>query len=350
MQPALPRTLFLSRGNKAPAWYRCALPALALGCDWVCYGDPPPNLALAWGRTQKDLERSDLESYDVLIVQQPAGAGWAKAIAGWQRKGIVVLADFDDDLHGVRKKRDHDFSAKFTKKRLAEYELGMRAADGVICSTEWLAKRCARVNPVTFVAQNGIDLKRYDLTLPAREHVGVGWSGATGHRDAALPWLQQVAAVMRERPEVRFTSVGQRFADLFVEEFGAQRAFSVPFTALDVYPSAMANYDIALAPAGESNFYRAKSDLRWLEASALGQATIAHPTVYPEIEHGVTGFHAATPGEMREILELLVGDRALRERVGAAAKAYVSEHRSAQATSRQWAALLQSVAPASAAA
>jgi glycosyltransferase involved in cell wall biosynthesis len=350
MELNLPRTLFLSRGNQAVAWYRCALPAIALGCDWVCYSGEPPDLSLAWGKSEGDLAFSDLERYEVIIVQQPSGAAWARAIRALQAKGIVVLADFDDDLHGVRKKRDHDFSSKFTKKRLAEFELGMRTADAVICSTEWLANRCARINPVTFVARNGLDLKRYALTLPERDYTAVGWSGATGHLEAAAPWLRQVAAFMREREDVRFVSVGQRFADEIAQEFGPQRAYSIPWSALDVYPSAMANYDIALAPAGESNFYRAKSDLRWLEASALGQATIAHPRVYPEIEHGVTGFHAATPAEMREYLELLAGDAALRRRVGAAAKAHVLEHRNAQVAARQWVEVLQSVVPASAAA
>jgi glycosyltransferase involved in cell wall biosynthesis len=351
METTLPRTLFMSRGNKAPGWYRCALPALVLGCDWVCYsGEPPATLSLAWGKTRKDLALSDLDGYEVLIVQQPSGAAWARAIREWQRQGIVVLVDFDDDLHGVRKKRDHDFAGKYTRKVLEEYELAMRAADGVICSTEWLAQRYAKHNASTYVAQNGIDLKRYALTLPEREHVGVGWAGGTGHREAVAPWLHQLAAVMRERADVHFVSVGQRFADLFAEEFGARRALSVPFTSLDVYPAAMTLYDISLAPAGEGNFYRAKSDLRWLEASALGMPTIAHPGVYPEIEHGVTGFHAGSPAEMRELLELLVDDGDLRRRVGAAAKAHVAEHRSAQATARQWATLLQSVGTSVAAA
>ena len=43
---SIPKTLFMSRGNKAPAWYRCALPALALGADWTCYAGEPPNAAL----------------------------------------------------------------------------------------------------------------------------------------------------------------------------------------------------------------------------------------------------------------------------------------------------------------
>jgi glycosyltransferase involved in cell wall biosynthesis len=112
----------------------------------------------------------------------------------------------------------------------------------------------------------------------------------------------------------------------------------------------MALFDVALAPAGEGSFFRGKSDLRWLEASALGIPIVADPDVYPEIEHGVTGFHARTPAEMREVLDELVADGALRCRVGAAARAHVTEHRTAQATAADWAAVLREVAPRLAAA
>ena len=41
----------------------------------------------------------------------------------------------------------------------------------------------------------------------------------------------------------------------------------------DVYPATrMTLMDIALAPAGKSNFFRGKSDLRWLEAERAGRA------------------------------------------------------------------------------
>jgi glycosyltransferase involved in cell wall biosynthesis len=164
-----------------------------------------------------------------------------------------------------------------------------------------------------------------------------------------MPWLMELAEVMRQRDDVHFMSVGQGFASLFDSEF-AGRALTVPFTALEIYPSAMTMFDIALAPSGNNNFFRGKSDLRWLEASALGIPIIADPVVYPEIEHGVTGFHATTAGEMRAILAELVADPELRRTVGAAAKADVSERRTIQATSRQWVEVLQSVVPASAAA
>jgi hypothetical protein len=340
----IPKTLFMSRGNKGPAWYRCALPALALDADWTCYVGEPPNADFVFGRIDRRLTIADVPDYDVVVIQQPRGAEWLGAIRDWQRAGVVVLADTDDWLRGIRKRTDHDFNEMFGRKTIEQFELCMRAVDGIICSTPWLAERYASLNPRTYLCRNGIDLKRYALTRPERDYVGVGWSGATGHKNAMQPWLDQVAAVMRERENVHFFSVGQRFADELAPEFGEHRSVSVPFTALDTYPASMTLYDIALAPAGDSSFYRGKSDLRWLEASAVGLPLIADPVVYPDIEHGVTGFHATTPEEMGEIVRELVDDEALRLRVGAAAKQYVTEHRSAQVAAEQWASVLRQVA------
>jgi hypothetical protein len=153
----------------------------------------------------------------------------------------------------------------------------------------------------------------------------------------------ELGAVMREHEATRFISVGQPFAQWLEPEFGATRCVSIPFAAFDTYPASMTLFDVALAPAGNGSFFRGKSDLRWLEAAALGIPLIADPDVYPEIEHGVTGFHAASPAEMRSILRELVVDRDLRERVGAAAKAHVTEHRTAQVTAQDWAAVLTEV-------
>jgi glycosyltransferase involved in cell wall biosynthesis len=339
---SLPKTLFMSRGDKAPGWYRCALPALALGADWVCYAGTPPNAVLVFGRTERQLTLADVADYDVVVIQQPRGAEWLAVIRDWQRRGVVVLADVDDWIRGVRKLKDHDFAQMFDRKVLEEYDLCLRAVDGVICSTQWLADRYSALNPSTYVCRNGIDLKRYALTRPPRDHVGVGWAGATGHREAMRPWLAEVAAVMHEREDVHFVSVGQQFALQLAETFG-DRSLFVPFSPFDTYPASMTLYDIALAPAGDSSFYRGKSDLRWLEASAIGLPLIADPEVYPDIEHGVTGFHASTPAEMGAILRELVADEPLRRKVGAAAKAYVTEHRSAQVAARQWADVLEQV-------
>jgi glycosyltransferase involved in cell wall biosynthesis len=347
---SLPKTLFLSRGSNAVAWYRCALPALALDCDWACYDNvEPPHTNLVWGRTERPLTFADIAEYDVVVLQQPRGAAWLKAIRDWQDAGIAVLFEIDDYLRAIRKMDDHAFADKFGKKAIEDMELCMRAADGVICSTQWLADRYTSINPTTYVCRNGLDVKRYALTRPEREHVAIGWAGATGHRNGMLPWLEPVMEVMRRRQDTTFVSIGgQDFGSMIAPKVGAARVLDVPWAPFDVYPAAMTLMDVALAPAGRNNFFRGKSDLRWLEAGALGIPLVADPEVYPEIEHGVTGFHASTPGEVRELLLELVADRDLRERVGAAAKAHVYEHRNARVAAQQWVEVLRTVAPVTA--
>ena len=343
MSPHLPRTLFVAAAGQATGWYRCSLPAMALGADWVGAGGEPPELQFPTGVTRGPVTLAGLEDYDVVVLQQPAGRGWLKLIRRLQAAGVRVLFEIDDYVHALRKAADHDFASSFGKDVIQGYELGMRAADGIICSTDFIARRYRAFNKRVWVCRNGLDLRRYALTKPERPLVGIGWAGATGHRDAVRPWLAAVAEVMREEARTRFVTVGQPFAAELAEEFGPERGLDVPFSPLDTYPASMTHYDVALGPAGRSAFYRGKSDLRWLEASALGTPLVADPTVYPEIEHGVTGFHASTPAEVREQLLALVRDPALRRRVGEAARAHVREHRSIEAMAPQWARALTEV-------
>jgi glycosyltransferase involved in cell wall biosynthesis len=340
----LPRTLFICHSSGAVTWYRCAQPATVLGCDWISVRGEASSPTVRIGSAKPGFTLDDVPSYDVVIFQQATGPGWLQRIREWQDAGVTVLYEIDDWLHGVRRLEHHAHADKFDRATVETYELCMRAADGIICSTDWLARRYRQLNRRTWTCRNGIDLVRYEFTRPERAHVGIGWAGGTGHEAALRPWVKQVAAVMRERSDTTFVSVGQAFAKWLEPEFGA-RTLAIPFAALEVYPAAMRHFDIALAPAGKSDFFKGKSDLRWLEAAALSMPCIADPDVYPDIEHGVTGFHASTPAEAGEILRELVADPALRERVGTAAHDHVVEHRTAQVAAQSWAEVLSVAAP-----
>ena len=139
--------------------------------------------------------------------------------------------------------------------------------------------------------------------LPARRPRLAAASSCSASKSASTGC---VAAVLEAHPQARFRTVGQPFGRELAERFGPERASAVPFAALDSYPAAMAAFDVALAPAAPSAFFTAKSDLRFLEAAALGLPVVADPVVYPTLVHGETGLHAATPDEAREHLEALV--------------------------------------------
>jgi glycosyltransferase involved in cell wall biosynthesis len=345
-----PRTLFVGKNMSGICWYRCALPAMALGHEWVGVREDPPELQLLTGMTDRPFEYEHLFEYDVVVVQQPATRPWLHTIRKLQDAGVKVLFEIDDYIQSVRKIRTHEARDAFSRDVIDGAELNMRVADGVICSTPFLAQRFRKFNPNVWVCRNGLDLKRYELELPARRGVTIGWSGGMGHQDAMRPWLPVVADVLRARPDTHFVTVGQPFADELAGEFGSERCFSVPFAPMEMYPAAMTQFDLALAPSSGSALYRGKSDLRWLEASALGIPLVADPEVYSDIEPGVTGMPAATPDEARDALFALVDDEALRRGIGAAARAHVREHRSIQAVAPAWARAIAEVTDAAAAA
>lgn len=337
--------LFVGAGTGASAvfYYRCLLPASTMdasymsvvgdwpNCRWCTgmiqdrEGDGPPNSMIA-----------AFENYEIIILQEPHTDGWLSLIKALRAAGKIVVYECDDYLHGIFEKKDHDFRKGFTRKHLDGYERCMRACDAMIVSTDFIAEKYARFNKRIFVCKNGLDTGRYNLTRPSRKTVNIGWAGATGHRDAVMPWLQTVANVMGDNPNTCFISIGQGFATGFVPAFGDERAMAIPWAAIEQYPGAMTMFDIAIAPAGKGGWYQGKSDLRFLEAGALGIPVIGNPLVYNEIKHGETGFHAESALSFGKYLNILVRDHEKREQMGAAAREYVREHRAFPKANEQW--------------
>jgi glycosyltransferase involved in cell wall biosynthesis len=306
-----------------------------MGADWAGVDGQPGDLKLSTGLVKRATQLPNWDDYDIVVLQQPRGREWLAKIHELQSRGIKVIYEIDDYLHGIRKMKDHDFKDSFTKEALAEFELCMRVCDGLIASTDYIARRYRAFSKRTWACLNGIDTGRYNLTRPPRPTVNIGWAGGTGHRDAIAPWLGKVANLMNEHDEVCFVSIGQPFANVFEERWPG-RALATPFTSIETYPAAMCMFDIALAPAGKGLFFRGKSDLRWLEASALGIPVIADPDVYPQIEDSVTGFYAASPQAAGDVMYELVTNESLRVRVGQQAREMVRETRDMRVMVRQW--------------
>jgi glycosyltransferase involved in cell wall biosynthesis len=334
--------LFVGHGCSAPAWYRIVLPAMALGADYVGVVGEPPDTQYVTGIVQGRSAMPMFSDYRVVVIQQAHGKGWLSLIRTLQKRGIAVVYEIDDWIHAIKHQTDHDFREEFGNAALSEFEMCMKACDAMIVSTDFLANIYRSFNSRVFVCENGVDVKRYDLKMPMRDEVTIGWAGATGHRLALVPWLQALVKVMRANPNTAFVSIGQDYASAFLEQF-PKRAIAVPFCAIEQYPAAMTMMDIAIAPAAPTGFYRGKSDLRWLEAGALGIPVVAHPLVYPKINHGVNGFHASTPAEVQMLVQRLVRDPHLRLVMGENARRYVRRERSAEAVAERWREVIEKI-------
>lgn len=327
-------TLFIGLGSSAPAWYRCALPANALEQDWVgTIGVPPEEgEALIAGNFY---EYPDIPAYDNIVIQQPGDDRWLEFIKKCQKNGQRVFYEVDDFVHGVHKIEGHTNQKQFHKKKIRKMVECMKACDGMIVSTDFLAEQYKKYNSNIHVCKVGIDTARYEVEFPQRSNLVIGWGGGTGHHLAVGPWLEVVSQLLSENPTVAFASIGTRYASALGARHPGQ-TLDIPWTSIENYPYALSNIDIIIAPTHDSKYYKAKSDLRWLEASAVGIPTVASPTVYKEIEEEVTGLLAETPDLAYEHLEKLIDDPALRKDIGKQAQSYVKKHRDIRVAAKQW--------------
>lgn len=343
------KVAFVGNSRAVVSWYRCALPALFSGADWFGVVPTDPKVV-----TTKVAKRSwaEADQYEVIVWQQPLVFESREMIRHLRSKGVKVIIEMDDYLPGVPKMDDHDFKSRpeFGKKAMQSLDKMISICDGLIVSTQFLADKYRHLKPdATYVCLNGLDLGRYAKGRPEHEGVNLGWAGATGHRDSFQRIAQTVADVLNAHPETTIVTIGQGFAEAYSilpPRDGKPRHMSLPFSSLEIYPNAMTIFDIALAPARNTGWYRAKSALRAYEAAALGIPVIGDPLVYSEVQHGVTGLLVEGEDDWRDNIELLVTDHDMRERMGRAAREWAWSTVDMRVRVNQWVEAIGEVAEA----
>ena len=330
--------LFIGLGATAPSWYRCALPAHALGADWVGTYDNLGGPVIAG-----NIEEIDYNDYDIIVAQQPYGEKSLEFIKQRQSEGKKVIFECDDFLHGVKKIEGHKNQKAYHKKRLRQTVEVMQQCDAMICSTEFLSNEYSKYNPNQFVCENGIETEKYNIERPEREPIIIGWAGGTGHHLAVGPWLEVISTILSEYEYVMFASIGVNYAQALEMRHEGQ-TLSIPWSTIENYPYSLTNIDIAIAPSHDSKYFKSKSDLRWLEASAAGIPCVVNPINYHDVEDHQTGLIAETPKEALNAIEKLIDDPSLKEKISNQAREYVKSKRDISITKEQWENSLEQIA------
>jgi glycosyltransferase involved in cell wall biosynthesis len=212
----------------------------------------------------------------------------------------------------------------------------MRNSDALMVTTPHLAETYAEYNDNIYLIENSLDFKGdrkfvgWD-TVSVRKHKGVrlGWIGGRAHFDD----LMMVAPVLREilikNPDVTLCLVNsaiKKSCEALNIQYPFEGLSNVHYAdrsvAINRYARFMASFgfDIGIAPLVDCNFNRSKSNLRFLEYSALVLPTVAsevghfQQTVKPW-ETGVL-----VPGndleKWRGSIQLLIDDKNLRHQIG----------------------------------
>lgn len=245
-----------------------------------------------------------------------------------------MLVETDDNFIDVPPWNEafHSFGPQSHIRRVAVEH--MRVADGLVVSTPYLADLYSRFNRNVMLVTNAIDFKEWDPVSPVRRHdrLRLGWIGGRTHTKELLMIAPVIKELLAKHPQAYFYVINSGLKH-YAKHKGIRYIFddcervhytdrSVP---INLYPRFMSSFgfDIGVAPLEDCNFNRGKSNLRWLEYSAL-----QIPTVATDISHfsqtvrdGQDGFLVKNNDLQAwyERLDALLSDGALRRSVGQAA-------------------------------
>jgi len=222
------------------------------------------------------------------------------------------------------------------------------ACDFTVLTTEELAQHVRRMSKPAFVLPNALGsaaLRRYARARLRRrmrsstDSVCLGYaSGTPTHQGDFAAVAPALARVLAERPQARLCILGELdLTDLDALAAHRERIELLPRVPYSGVPRAMRDFDLALAPLErESPFCRCKSEIKYVEAGALGLPIVATdtPPFRAAIEDGLNG-RLAPDGDAWHAALLDLIDRPLeRLRMGERARAHILGLRGPQATQR----------------
>jgi len=223
----------------------------------------------------------------------------------------------------------------------------------VFAATRELAIRAQREGRPSQVVGNVLsrtlerESRRARTARRSRPYVSFGYLSGSPTHDSDLARIgPALSKILDRHPHTRLVVVGPVGLPDALGGFG-DRVERVEFIPWRDLPALMAEkVDVNLAPLDlTSPFCRAKSELKYVEAGAVGIPTVASSTsaFQSAISHGVNGFLAASTDDWVIALNRLAISPELAESVGATASRDVQERYSPEAGARRLAEALSEV-------
>lgn len=270
----------------------------------------------------------------------------------------AFVTEIDDNLFDVPTGNIavHPYQPHSEMEWIAQKQIEM--SDALIVSTQYLADKFQTLYPQKplYIAPNSIDFSVWDnlLDLPKFEakkpgFIRIGYTGCSNHRKDLDMIKEALCAILTEFENVEFLFTPQpEPGGIFTGWEGIPRMGVInQFATIDKFPAFIKSWDmdIGVAPLRDNEFNRAKSNLRWLEYSALKIPTIAS-RVYPfknSIRHGEDGLIANTSQEWYDALKTLIIDQSKRQAIGERAYARVKADFNLEKTARRYAEILEEI-------
>ena len=243
-----------------------------------------------------------------------------------------------------------------------------RAADGILVSTQALKERLSGLSRNIFIIPNMLDERLFIHPLSASadalprpidtisgEPLRIGFMGTFTHDVDLMSILQALRTILRKyTPDVEMQLLGGIANPVLAKAFQG-----LPFQVLRLQPDDIAypnfipwmrrnlRWDLGLAPLENTRFNLCKSDIKFLDYSALGIPGIYSrvPSYEATVQHLETGWLAENiPAAWAEAIEALLSDVELRTRLAHNAQEVIISRRTLQDNAHLWREAIQNIA------
>lgn len=315
------RIFFLVADWWGCAWYRCHVPGLELkrrGHDVILDDKIVPE---------------ELAEFDTVIFQRQCSEASWQAIQYVNSLGKLSVYELDDDLWHID--RTNPAFSYWTPEKLRGVESCIAESQVVTTTTPYLAERLTRFNKKIFILPNMLPKEQWQLSKKAKDNrkLVLGWAGGTSHWPDLRILEGTIEQLLDDYTEIEFHIAGAGPVPFKQHE----RLKGLESVKIEQYPKLLSGFDVGLAPLVDTQFNRAKSDLKFLEYAMAGLAVVASKveSYKGSIIHGQNGFMAKNTKDWIKYLKRLIEDAELRQRIAAKAREF-AEARTIESNIWMW--------------
>ena len=282
--------------------------------------------------------------FDVIVIQR-VNPYSTPIIKKAKQHGIKLVYEADDDFLDINPSNP---SFNYIHGNLVNIKKLVGAADKIVVSTPELKKRFDKLNLASdveiirnYYLDNVLPLKPFSYT--GDSYVKIGYFGTMTHNND-LELIHNVILRLKDifskkAIQVDFEVIGASI-DENIDWFSVKK--------LPYYPMSMAtfmkwitneaNWDIGIIPLVNTEFNKCKSELKYIEFTALGVPVVASDVdIYKNtIEDGVTGFLANNEDEWVDKLSILIENPTLRNGMLNNARADILKNYDLRDRAKQW--------------
>ncbi|MBA3832468.1 MAG: glycosyltransferase [Chthoniobacterales bacterium] len=303
---------------------------------------------------------------DVIFLYRLPMSGPLRAVTERGRElGKPVIFDTDDLIFEPSWVSEHRAVRALTPSDQIQYAEGvqryletLQACDATVTATPLLAELARLRAKPAYVHRNSLghdmlahanELHRKRQRRPDRGEIVIGYGSGTATHDVDFEEATAALVSVLERfPHVQLWIGGPLKISPLLEAFGA-RVRRFPLTGWRDWFELLSRIDIALAPLEAENiFCRAKSEIKFVEAGALGVPLVASriDPFRDAISDGEDGLLAASESDWMRALSSLIEQPEQRRFIGERAREIVLRRHSPAARTRDLRFLLPQLAPA----